>query len=113
MDHYRHPHNYGVLSGADAAQHEVNDSCGDDISVSLKLKGQKIEAIKFTGHGCAISQAGISMLSDELVGQTARAALAYKFADLENMFGIKISERRYKCATIGLQAIQHALKKIK
>jgi nitrogen fixation NifU-like protein len=113
MDHYRHPHNCGVLSPADASQHELNDSCGDDISVSLRLDGKKIKEIKFTGHGCAISQAGISMLSDELIGQSVTAVLAYKFADLEKLFGIKISERRYKCAMIGLQAIQHALEQTK
>jgi nitrogen fixation NifU-like protein len=113
MDHYRHPHNYGTLAGADASRQEINDSCGDDISVAVKVKNKKIEAIKFTGHGCAISQAGISILSDALVGKTVTAVAAYKFADMEKVLGIKISERRYKCAMIGLWAIQHALEQIK
>jgi nitrogen fixation NifU-like protein len=109
MDHYRHPHNYGVLAGADATRHEVNESCGDDISVSVKTQNKKIAAIKFIGHGCAISQASISILSDALVGKSVTAVLAYKFADVEKLLGIKISERRYKCAMIGLWAIQRAL----
>lgn len=112
MDHYRHPHNYGVLKGADATQHEINDSCGDDISVSLKIKDQKIAAIKFTGHGCAISQAGISILSEALIGKKPATVAAYKFSDMEKFLGVPISERRHKCALIGLWAIQHALEKL-
>jgi len=113
LDHYKHPHNKGELNKADVSHHEVNDTCGDDISVSLKMTGNKIKEIKFDGDGCAISQAGISILTEALLGKTKSEVLTYEFKNLEKNFGIKISERRYKCALLGLWAIQHALEKYK
>ncbi len=113
LDHYKHPHHQGVIAHADAHYHEVNDTCGDDIAVSLKMTGSKIKEIKFVGEGCAISQAAISILSEELVGKTKAEVLTYEFKNLEKSLGIKISERRYKCALLGLWAIQHALEKYK
>lgn len=113
LDHYKHPHNQGVIAKADVSHHETNNTCGDDISVSVKMAGKKIKQIKFIGQGCAISQAGISMLSEELLGKTKAEVMTYEFKNLEKNFGIKISERRYKCALLGLWAIQHALEKYK
>ncbi len=111
LDHYKHPHNKGKMLKADVSYHEVNDTCGDDISVSLKMEANKIKKIKFTGQGCAISQAGISILTEALLGKSKVEVLTYEFKNLEQNFGIKISERRYKCALLGLWAIQHALEK--
>jgi nitrogen fixation NifU-like protein len=111
MDHYKNPRNRGELKGADASRREINTTCGDDITVFIKLSGNKIKAIKFAGQGCAISQAAISILSEELVGKTRQAVLALKFDDIKAILGIPISERRYKCSMLGLWAIQKALGK--
>lgn len=112
MDHYKNPRNKGVLSGFAATHREINTTCGDDITVALKLAGQKIKAIKFTGQGCAISQAAISILSEELVGKTKKQVLALGFEDVKKILGVPISERRYKCATLGLGAVQKALQNV-
>jgi nitrogen fixation NifU-like protein len=113
LDHYKHPHNKGRMLKADLSHHELNDTCGDDIYVDLKMSGNKIKKIKFDGQGCAISQAGISILSEALLEKTKEEIMAYNFDDLKKIFGIKISERRYKCASLSLWAIQHALEKYK
>ena len=112
MDHYKNPRNRGELKGADATQQEVNTTCGDDITVSIKMAGAKIAAIKFSGQGCAISQAAISILSERLVGQSRQAALKFDFEALKGILGIPISERRHKCAMLGLWAIQKAIKSL-
>lgn len=109
IDHYKHPRNFGVLPQADFKQQELNASCGDDITVFLKFAGNKLKTLNFTGQGCAISQAGISILSEELIGQTKKQILAYNFEDIKNIFGVEISARRYNCAMLGLRAIQKAI----
>jgi len=111
MDHYKNPRNVGFLEAPDASRRETNATCGDELVVSIKMKGQKIAALKFQGHGCAISQAAASILSEELVGKTRKQVAGYKFADMQMILGVPISERRYKCAMLGLRAIQKALLK--
>ena len=112
MDHYKHPRNKGRLSNADVSFQEINHLCGDDITVDIKLDGNNIQKIMFSGSGCAISQSGISMLSELLLGWSKEDVLALDFKYLESIFGIVISERRSKCARIGLLAIQNALKNV-
>ncbi|QQG52538.1 MAG: iron-sulfur cluster assembly scaffold protein [Candidatus Falkowbacteria bacterium] len=109
IDHYKHPRNFGVLSGADFKQQELNATCGDDITVFLKFSGTKLKTLNFIGQGCAISQAGISILSEELIGKTKKQILAYNFEDIKNIFGVEISARRYNCAMLGLRAVQKAI----
>lgn len=111
MDHYKNPRNVGFLEAPDASHRETNATCGDELTVFIKMKGQKIAALKFQGHGCAISQAAASILSEELVGKTRKKVAGYKFADIQEILGVPISERRYKCAMLGLRAIQTALGK--
>lgn len=109
IDHYKHPRNFGVLPAADFKQQELNATCGDDITVFLKFSGNKLKCLTFTGQGCAISQAGISILSEELIGKTKKQILAYNFEDIKNIFGVEISARRYNCAMLGLRAVQKAI----
>jgi nitrogen fixation NifU-like protein len=111
MDHYKSPRNQGVIKEADACHRELNRSCGDDISVSIKLDGDLISDIKFLGSGCAISQAGISILSEKLLGKNKQEVMQYDFEYLKKILGVPISERRSKCALIGLLAIQNAILK--
>ena len=70
LDHFKAPHNEGVLSDASIIQKEENHSCGDTLEVSMTIEKESIAKIAFQGSGCAISQAAMSILSDELVGMT-------------------------------------------
>lgn len=112
MDHYKNPRNKGEIADADASFRELNRTCGDDISVTIKFNGDIISDIKFMGSGCAISQATISILSEKLIGKTREEILDYNFLYLQKILGVPISDRRSKCALIGLLAIQHAVSKI-
>lgn len=109
IDHYKHPRNFGSLADADYEHQELNSTCGDDITVFLKFSGNKLKTLAFTGQGCAISQAGISILSEGLIGKTKKQILAYNFEDIKDIFGVEISARRYNCAMLGLRAVQKAI----
>lgn len=113
LDHYKHPRNCGVLQDADASSEQANLSCGDQVVVYIKVVDNKLSAIKFTGQGCAISQASISMLTDKLLGHDAEEVLKMDLDSIRNLLGIEISDRRSACALIGLTAIQQAIKNSK
>src|SRR2546428_13985037 len=73
LDHYKNPRGHGVLEDADAEAEGQNPLCGDEVSiyVAFKKDGETIEDVKFSGRGCAISQAVTSMLMEMTKGQKA------------------------------------------
>jgi len=108
LDHYRSPRNFGTLEEPDASAEDVNPLCGDQIRVELKLDDGKISDVRFSGKGCAISQASTSMLLESVKGmKLAEVAKLPKDAVLENV-GIGISPTRMKCAMLGLRVLKSA-----
>ncbi len=108
LDHYRNPRNFGSLERSDASAEDVNPLCGDQIKMELKVEDGKVSDVRFSGKGCAISQASASMLTEHVKGMTlAQIATLTKDAVLENV-GIGISPTRLKCATLGLRVLKSA-----
>lgn len=109
LDHYRSPHNFGHLEHFDASAEDMNPLCGDRIRVELAVDvDRRVTDLRFSGKGCAISQASMSMLSDEVKGKTLdEIATLPKEAVLENV-GIGISPARMKCAMLGLKVLKSA-----
>ncbi|MGI5337262.1 Fe-S cluster assembly sulfur transfer protein SufU [Streptomyces sp. CA-181903] len=68
LDHYKHPHGRGLRDG-DAEVHHVNPTCGDEITLRVRLSGETIEDVSYEGQGCSISQASASVLNELLVGK--------------------------------------------
>ncbi|WP_411140862.1 Fe-S cluster assembly sulfur transfer protein SufU [Streptomyces sp. x-80] len=68
LDHYKHPHGRGLRDG-DAEVHHVNPTCGDEITLRVRLDGATIEDVSYEGQGCSISQASASVLNELLVGK--------------------------------------------
>ena len=67
LQHYKNPHHWGELEDFDYEADDLNPLCGDELKVQLKVDDDgKIEDVRFSGHGCAISQASASMTSDEV-----------------------------------------------
>jgi nitrogen fixation NifU-like protein len=109
LEHYRRPHNFGVLEDANAQHEGANPLCGDRITLQLRLSGGHIAGVGFTGRGCAISQASASLLTDELKGKSVDDAAKMTSHDILDLLGIEISPARLKCALLSLETMQHAL----
>jgi len=76
LDHYKRPKGRGLREPFDAEAHHVNPTCGDEVTLRVKLDGKTIEDISYEGMGCSISQAAASVLYELLLGSTMDEALA-------------------------------------
>ena len=109
LEHYKHPHNHGSLEHADMEAHDLNPLCGDEITFQLALDEQGlVKDVAFDGHGCAISQASASMLSDELRGMSTEQLLKLERQTVLDLLGIDISATRMKCAMLSLKVVKAA-----
>jgi nitrogen fixation protein NifU and related proteins len=109
LEHYRRPHNFGVLESPSATSEGANPLCGDRITMQLGIRDGRVAEVAFTGRGCAISQASASLLTDEVRGMPVERALAFRADELLDLLGIEISPARLKCAMLSLETLEHAL----
>jgi nitrogen fixation protein NifU and related proteins len=112
LEHYRRPHNFGVIEEPSASYEGSNPLCGDRITMQLAVKDGVVEQIGFTGRGCAISQASASLLTDEVKGKPIETVIDFGAADLLDLLGIEISPARLKCAMLSFDSLQHLLDEI-
>ena len=109
LEHYRRPHNFGVIEDPSASIEGSNPLCGDRITLQIGVRDGVVERIGFTGRGCAISQASASLLTDEIKGKPLTEAAAFRADDLLELLGIEISPARLKCAMLSHETLQKAL----
>ncbi len=109
LEHYRRPHNFGVLEDPSASYEGANPLCGDRITMQITVKDGVVTEVGFTGRGCAISQASASLLTDEVKGKPADAVAGFGADDLLELLGIEISPARLKCAMLSFDSLQHLL----
>lgn len=123
MDHYQHPRNQGQLDGAVSVDLR-NPSCGDEITLQLKIEDGIVQDVKFKGSGCSISMASASMMTDAIKGLPVEKALQLgesfrlmirgqevdteELGDLEALQGVSQFPARVKCATLAWQALDRA-----
>jgi nitrogen fixation NifU-like protein len=109
LDHYRNPRNFGTMENPDAQAEDVNPLCGDAIRIDLRVdEGGTVRDVRFSGKGCAISQASASMLTESIKGMRLEdVAKLSKDVVLDNV-GIGISPTRMKCAMLGLRVLKSA-----
>jgi nitrogen fixation NifU-like protein len=112
LEHYRRPHNFGVLESPTASFEGANPLCGDRITMQLTVADGVVTAIGFTGRGCAISQASASLLTDEIKGKPIESVVGFGATDLLELLGIEISPARLKCAMLSFDSLQHLLDEV-
>lgn len=128
MDHYQKPRNKGKLDEAEGLTINLNNpTCGDSISLSLKLEGGKVTDAKFLGEGCSISMSSASMMTEAVKGKTAEEALhlsqvfsdmmqgkpvdeSLDIGDIEALSGVAKFPARIKCATLAWKALEQGIK---
>lgn len=128
LDHSRRPRNFGELPDASVKVHGDNPSCGDEIHLAIKFDGNGgLDEIKFTGHGCAISQASASLMTMKLKGKkraeveqmlqafrdlvtTGENDAPKNLGDLQVMRGVRKFPQRVKCAMLPWRAVEQALR---
>ncbi len=115
LDHYKNQRNYGAIEGADAEAEGMNPLCGDEVSITVSFAddGDTIEDVKFSGRGCAISQAATSMLTELVKGRSASEVAGLPREDLLDEIGVPLTPVRLKCAILGLSTLRLALHKEK
>ncbi len=126
LDHSRRPRNFGELPDAAVRVHGDNPACGDEIHLAVKFdSGGGLENIRFTGRGCAISQASASLMTMKLKGKSRAEAMDMLRAfhdlvtndgkeapkalgDLRVMRGVRNFPQRVKCAMLPWRAVEQA-----
>ncbi|MGA8208088.1 MAG: SUF system NifU family Fe-S cluster assembly protein [Candidatus Dormiibacterota bacterium] len=127
LDHYRHPRRHGLVDPADVTTHGHNPLCGDEVDLSLRVRGGLVEAVGFEGQGCSISMAAASMMSEQIHGKSlvATKELLGRFramliegqdpgtlgdiGDLEALAGVHRYAARIKCAMLPWSALEAGL----
>ena len=128
LDHYRNPHGRGLRDPFDAEVHHVNPTCGDEVTLRVKVEGDTLTDVSYEGQGCSISQASTSVLTDQVTGvgvqEALRTVAAYSamvtskgadpgdeevLGDGVAFAGVAKYPARVKCALLGWGAFKAAL----
>jgi len=106
LDHYKNPRNKGTLDPADYSYEDTNPLCGDEIRIDVRVTADRVAEIKFSGRGCAISQAAASILTELVDGRPLDEVKALTKDDILDELGVPISPARLKCALLGLKVLK-------
>jgi nitrogen fixation protein NifU and related proteins len=128
LDHYRNPHHKGLREPYDAEVHHVNPTCGDEVTVRVKVVDGTVEDVSYVGMGCSISQASTSVMTDLVIGKPVDEAMTIGdeflalmqsrgsgepdedvLEDAVAFAGVSRYPARVKCALLGWMAMKSAV----
>lgn len=126
LEHFKNPTHHGELPGAQIHATGSNPLCGDEMAFHLRLDGSIIAQVRFSGKGCAISQAAASMLAQQIEGRPVAEAKrvieamkammqggdldpSVELGDLEMLAGVRKFPVRVKCAALSWNVVEQGL----
>ena len=110
LDHYVNPRNFGTPAfDSNASAKLLNTSCGDELTVFLKINDGIVDDISFIGEGCSIAIGSASQLYETLIGKDIRSILQKSESTPEDLIGIPLTVSRKKCASLSLEAVKQAI----
>jgi nitrogen fixation protein NifU and related proteins len=113
IDHYENPHNHGAVENASVVMSGGNPSCGDVVTlyVTVDPATERIKDIHFEGEGCTISQAGASLITEQMAGKSISEVEQMGYDIVIDIMGHDVVATRLRCATLGLSTLKAAVKK--
>lgn len=128
LDHYREKHHSGLRDPHDVEVHHVNPSCGDELTLRVRLDGDTVDDVSYAAEGCSISQASTSIMTDLVIGNDVQHAMELydefvevmeskgervpdedRFEDAIAFAGVAKFPARVKCALLGWAAVRDAI----
>ena len=109
LEHYKHPRCHGTLDPADVTFEDANPLCGDRIRMDFRIGDGILKEVRFSGHGCSISQAAASMLCEHVQGMPLESIKALGREDVLEMLGIELGPVRLKCALLALKTLKSGI----
>lgn len=106
LEHYKAPRNYGTIENADITYEDNNPFCGDELRIDIRLSGDVVEEIKFSGKGCSISIAAASMLTEEVEGKRLEELRDFGKDEMLELLDIPLGPVRVKCGLLALKVLK-------
>ncbi|WP_409345240.1 Fe-S cluster assembly sulfur transfer protein SufU [Paenibacillus sp. MBLB4367] len=128
MDHYKSPRNKGKFEDGGVSIDLNNPTCGDRITLQMKVEEGVVQDARFVGEGCSISMSSASMMTDAIKGKTLDEALQmaenfsglmkgesveFEYEDIEALSGVNKFPARIKCATLAWNALRKGVEQAK
>ena len=110
LDHYRNPRHFGTLDPHTFAHRGENPLCGDTMEITVRLSdAEHVGEARFTGQGCAISQAAADILLDQVAGRSLDEVRAMTDQEMLTLLGVEVATMRAKCAVLGVTTLRDAI----
>ena len=109
MEIYKNPMNQGKIEHPSIVEHGVNEACGDEMDLFLKIENGKIVDAKFEATSCSVGIVSSAILTDEIKGKSIAEAKALTKKDLLELIGVNLTTSRVKCATLPLETLMKGI----
>src|SRR3989344_2153635 len=106
LDHFKNPLNYGILEDPDFKTTDYNPLCGDEISITGKVKNKKLVSVKFESRGCAISKASASIMTEKFLERSINEIKQMNPEEYLQILEVQLSPSRIKCALLGFSSLK-------
>lgn len=109
LDHYESPYHKGRLADACCVHSDRNPICGDQVTIQLRLEGDKVAECYFDGKGCAISQAAASILCEAIEGKSLEELRQFQAKNMLDLLKVPLTASRQKCGLLAFKVLKTLL----